>query len=216
MIKTVHFVRHAQGEHNVAGERDRKEYLREDLIDAVLSDKGKQQCSALLDKLDSADSNHVSKDAHLLVVSPMRRTLETALLGFKNHVDRIPWVALESLREKTGLHPCDCRLSVKELQEDHPHVCFRQIESESDPLYHQYDTREPEDHINKRALDFFKWLEQREESNVIVVTHSAYLQCMFLNVLNVQYGEGEKFVWFENCEMRSFDIELPTLKTIPH
>ena len=45
MKKTLHFIRHAEGEHNVVGEKDKSAYLREDLIDAVLSSHGFNQCS---------------------------------------------------------------------------------------------------------------------------------------------------------------------------
>lgn len=214
MAKRVHFVRHAQGEHNVAGEADRANYLKPDYLDSVLSPLGLEQCENLNAKL--REKNHLH-DADLIVVSPMRRTLQTATVCFRHHVGVTPFLALESLREQAGRHPCDNRLPISEHRPAFPHVNFDEIEHELDPLYPLYpDCREPAESINQRARDFFDWLLTRDEENIIVVTHSAYLQAMFLNVLNVEYENGEDFVWFENCEMRSFHLELPHLKAKPH
>jgi len=45
-------------------------------------------------------------ESALLVVSPMNRTLETAALCFPSLVHKIPWVALEALREQVGYNTC--------------------------------------------------------------------------------------------------------------
>jgi broad specificity phosphatase PhoE len=214
MAKRLHFVRHAQGEHNVAGEADRVNYLKDDYLDSVLSSLGMEQCAKLNSTLVEKQHLH---DADLIVVSPMRRTLQTATECFRHHIGKTPFLALEALREKAGQHPCDNRLPISEHRPVFPHVNFDEIEHEHDPLYPLFpDCREPDESMNKRALDFFNWVATRQEENIIVVTHSAYLQAMFLNVLNVEYEGEEKFVWFENCELRSFHVELPALKAKPH
>lgn len=106
--KKIHFVRHAQGYHNVAGETDPIfGYLREDLEDAVLTDLGKEQCRNLASSLDVK----FFKNINLIIVSPMRRTIETAIFSFPNQVKdkRITFLANELIREQTGMHPCDRR-----------------------------------------------------------------------------------------------------------
>ena len=51
--KLIHFVRHAQGHHNVAGEADWEEYKSEKYEDATLSELGERQCMDL--NIASAD-----------------------------------------------------------------------------------------------------------------------------------------------------------------
>ena len=100
--KVIHFVRHAQGFHNVAGEEDYSNYQSEDHFDAKLTPLGEQQCQHL-----SSRSSTLAPD--LVVVSPMTRTLQTASISFPNLVDNCPWLAIEHIREASGFHPCDRR-----------------------------------------------------------------------------------------------------------
>ena len=205
--KIVHFVRHAQGEHNVVGEVNHEEYKREDLEDAHLSELGRQQCQQLFER---SSQNRTVDDAELLVVSPMRRTLQTAQLSFPHLVGNIPWIALESVREQTGQHPCDRRRPVVEHQSDHSHVDFESIENETDPFYHLYpDCREPVTVVADRGRDFFKWLAARPERVIIVVTHSAYLRVLLTHVAAAHSDFHESH--FDNCEMRTYALDLSGL-----
>ena len=210
-VKTIHFLRHAQGEHNIAGEADPiGGYFRDDLLDAVLSPFGVAQCLAF------AESSILHKELDMVIVSPMRRTLQTAMQCFPEVVDSIPFIAVEEVREQTGLHPCDCRLSIDELRTNFPKVCFDQIENVEDPLYHLYSTeREPDSHVHARAHKFFEWLFQRKESNVMIVTHSAFLRCVFRSVLQVCVGSevlDNPTIQFANCEVKTVQLEYPSLK----
>lgn len=221
-VKTVHFLRHAQGEHNVAGAVDPVNgYLREDLVDAVLTEHGINQCKEVYEKYFVGSDKSMVSDVQLIVVSPMRRTLQTATHCFADHVENTPFVAVEHLREQTGLHPCDLRHPISEHVVNFPHICFKEVDDEDDPLYHRYSgIREPDEEVAKRVKDFFQWLMDREEDNIAVVTHSAYLRNMFRDVVQIEPPpsdeqkhqneiEHEKY---KNCELRSYEIELPGLK----
>jgi broad specificity phosphatase PhoE len=198
--KHIHFVRHAHGKHNEVGEVDYEQYKREDLIDAELTDKGLEQCQEL------RGVNQKYLKAQLVVISPMRRTLQTATQSFPNLVEKVPWLALECIREQTGLHPCDKRLPISYHQENYPSVDFSLIESEEDPLYPQYeDRREPHDEMDERAKQFLSWIKARPETEIVVVTHSAFLRGLFQRVL----FPNEPFNRFENCEARSFVMYFP-------
>jgi broad specificity phosphatase PhoE len=202
--KIVHFVRHAQGFHNVAGEEDYEAYKSEEFEDALLTVKGEKQCSDL-----NASAIH-GKNADLVIVSPMRRCLATASLSFPNHVGKIPWIAHESIREQSGLHPCDRRKPVSQHKVNFPHINYDLVEHDIDPLYYKYDGREDADNVTKRAFEFFEFLSTREEKEIIVVTHSAYLRHMFeQNIEMKDKGEEkERYGYFHNCEMKSYIITL--------
>lgn len=199
--KIIHFQRHATGWHNVHGEKKKTEYLREDLEDATLSDGGLTECAAVPD--ESAGG------AQLLLVSPMRRTLQTATLSFPHLVGQVPWLALECLREVTGMHPCDRRLPIPEHMETHPHVDFSLVEDEHDPLYQKYtdaNTREPDEDVMIRCADFLAFLQKREESEIVVCTHSAYLRVLFNHIFSDQAPDHK--TKYANCEIRSYLVSF--------
>jgi broad specificity phosphatase PhoE len=197
--KYIHFVRHAHGKHNEVGEVDYQQYQRQDLIDAELTEKGIEQCHEL------RKENHKFSKSELVVISPMRRTLQTASNILPELKDSIPWIALECIREQTGLHPCDKRFPISHHQENYPFVDFSHVDSDEDPLYHLYDAREPDEHLNERAKQFLTWIQNRSETEIVVVTHSAFLRGLFQRVLFPE----ENFERFENCESRSFVFYFP-------
>lgn len=201
--KIVHFVRHAEGHHNVAGKIDPLfGYRREDLEDATLTELGIEQCK------NFRESNTKSfAQAQLLVVSPLRRTMQTATHCFPHLKEEIPWVAVECLREMTGLHPCDRRLSITEHKKHFNHIDFSEIQEDADPLYYKYTLREPKADVTRRTQQFMEWLKERPETEIIVVTHHGYMMNLFHNSIKTTEPEKDDTP-FENCEIRSFTIRF--------
>jgi len=72
--------------------------LREDLVDASLTDLGLKQCSTLRSTQNVVKTVARSK---LVLVSPMNRTIQTAYACFHGLVN-CPWIAIESLREQVS------------------------------------------------------------------------------------------------------------------
>eukprot|EP01036_Dinobryon_divergens_P037286 gene37286-48748_t len=203
-FKSIHFVRHAEGEHNVVGEKDKRNYLLPAFEDAILSSVGVIQSETLANK--STLINSIG-NAQLVVVSPLRRALQTASLSFPYLIDRIPWIALECVREVTGLHPCDKRRPVSVTSTDFPHVNFEHLVSDEDPLYHLYsNSREPEEKVVERCREFMRWLSLRPEREILVVTHDAFLRTMFKKVVRT---EGELFPQYGHAEMRTYMLAIP-------
>ncbi len=202
--KIIHFVRHAEGEHNAAAKLDRLAYLRQDLHDPHITITGRQQCLLLQKKMLQ---HGVSAD--LLVVSPMNRTMETATLSFPHLLGNIPWIAVEHIRERTGLHPCDKRGTVEDYKKQFPHIDFSNLSSNQDPLYDKYILREPEEAIIARIYKFLQWLESRPEREVIVVSHDGYLSTLFSRAIKNVADDGKAFVKFDNCECRSVVMVFP-------
>lgn len=201
--KTIHFVRHAEGHHNVAGRKDPVfGYLREDLEDPTLTNHGIQQCKDL-----GKVSVDIVKNAQLVVVSPMNRTMETASHCFPQLVGKVPWVAMENVREQTGLHPCDRRKDITVHKETFHHIDFSNIVNDKDPLYSKYRFREPNADIAVRARHFMRWLKERPETELIVVSHHHYLQVMFHDIIR-SAEPAKDDVDFKNCELRTFVVKF--------
>lgn len=234
-VKIIHIVRHAQGYHNV-----NKEYREIRHLDARLTDHGLQQCAGLASKAPSLPENA------MVVTSTMTRCIQTALCSFPN-VKR--FLAHESIRETVNF-ACDQRRVISELQQDHPKVDFSHVKVHKDELWNSYDMMLGHDHsghresaqlykVAERGREFLHWLKGREETEVVVCSHEAFLRCILNwgqdggvplmpeqhlddrgeyaeNVPLFRYcgndGEFEAYMRrsYNNCELRSFLMTFPS------
>mmetsp|Transcript_203 Transcript_203/g.274 ORF Transcript_203/g.274 Transcript_203/m.274 type:complete len:253 (+) Transcript_203:129-887(+) len=203
--KTIHFVRHAQATHNEAKEIvGRAAYLDPAFHDARLTEFGKEQCL----RLKEEQAKVAGPDIQLVLVSPCTRATETALLAFQEHISSdVPWLALECLREKTGHNPCDSRRSVSELKQDFEHRIDYSFMKDDEDVYGKMmgENRETAEMIKERAYEFFSFLQSRPETNILVVTHSAFLFVLMDQVVRCNSDVSR---WFENCEMRTTQFAL--------
>jgi len=201
--KIIHFIRHAEGHHNVAGRADHEAYKLEEFADASLSPLGHDQCRAV--DLKYAD---ILKDVPLVATSVMRRCLQTASLCFPSLIDNgnTKWMASEECREQTGEHPCDRRRDTTEAKEGYSYIDFSEITEEHDPIWPLYgsEKREPDEACVLRGRKFLEWACARPEKELIACTHSAILARLIPYLIS-QDAEFNK-VYYENCELRSYII----------
>jgi len=184
-IKHMHFIRHAQGTHNV-----HQEYRKMEHLDARLTEKGKEQCRALAATIE-AERPYLF-DAELIVTSPLTRCIQTTLLSLDPILQKnrhLPVLANEWVRETVNYN-CDRRRTITEIASEHPRVNFEHVEHDHDPIWEAYEQRlggeypahreSAELHrVADRGRRFFAWLAQREERHVVVCSHAAYLRCLW-------------------------------------
>ncbi|KAG5251086.1 phosphoglycerate mutase protein [Salix suchowensis] len=225
--KTIHLVRHAQGIHNVEGEKDNNAYLSEELFDAHLTPLGWRQVDNLRKHVYECG---VNKKIELVIVSPLLRTMQTAVgvFGGERYMDGInapplmvenagksnhpaisslhspPFIAVELCREHLGVHPCDRRRSISEYRSIFPAIDFSLIESDEDVLW-RADVREKDDEVAVRGQKFLNWLWTRKEKEIAVVSHSGFLYHTLRGFGNDCYPsvKSEICTHFANCELRS-------------
>ena len=226
--KVIHFVRHAEGTHNV-----HQDYWADVHHDARLTDRGIQQCEAL------AERNHKLHRSDFVVTSTMTRCVQTALLSFPTLTT---FVAHESLRETVNFIS-DKRRLITEIANEFPKVDFSAVEHDDDPIWNAYVEklwddweylRESADlvQVAARGRTFFQYLKTCPPNEVVVCTHSAFLRC----VLNWGYGvplkppqtlggeaedhpvvrycgdkewEDSMRACYDNCELRSMVVVFP-------
>ncbi|XP_050210198.1 phosphoglycerate mutase-like protein 1 isoform X2 [Mercurialis annua] len=228
--KTIHVVRHAQGIHNVEGDKNYKAYLSPEYYDAQLTQLGWQQVDNLRKHVQTCG---LSKRIDLVVTSPLMRTLQTAVgvFGGEGYTDRMdalplmvanagnssraaissfnspPFVAVESCREHFGVHPCDKRRNVSEYQFLFPAIDFSLVETDEDILW-KANVRETTEELSARGLEFMNWLWTRKEREIAIVTHSGFLFHTFSAFGNDCHPLVKKEICtrFKNCELRSMVI----------
>ncbi|WIA10112.1 hypothetical protein OEZ85_010319 [Tetradesmus obliquus] len=203
--KVLHLIRHGEGYHNVAGRKDHSLYCSPEYLDAHLTEFGWQQAKALQQHIKASGIQ-----VDVVMVSPLKRALQTAVGCFGNHSSKPsngtpplmleyveqqgkvtahpavsaegcpPFVCYELCREHLGVHPCDKRSSFSELAAEYPAVDFSLLSDEEDVLW-QAGHRETKEEIKARGLAFMAQLLARPERNIAVVSHSSFLHFMMTN-----------------------------------
>ena len=176
MSKRVKFIRHGEAYHNIGIITG---------IDPKLTLKG------------IADSKNIDLEdfvPELILVSPFTRTLQTATFAFESLINKIPWIALDSLRERNGGDECDIMKPVDTKINLYPYVDFDNISdiSTHNTIGHIEQMRS----IINRCKELIDFIKHREESNIVVVTHGGYL----LTLCAVLKLEDKSL--FVNCEIR--------------
>ncbi|KAH8824452.1 histidine phosphatase superfamily [Flagelloscypha sp. PMI_526] len=167
--KRIYLTRHAQAEHNVAEDYE--------IHDAPLTAFGREQAARLYENT----KENIQKSAQLLVTSGLRRTLSTTLIGYPDLKARLeaegkPVVVLPQLQE-TNPYPSD-RGSDREVLESDPEFASKFDLSLLTPEWNKKEgfyASDPESLAN-RAKWVRRWLRDREEQEIVVVCHAAFLR----------------------------------------
>jgi broad specificity phosphatase PhoE len=226
--KLVHFVRHGQAYHNLiadlyrahgrsvdatggpASDPSSSPYTLPQVLDAPLTEVGRTQAKALR-------ATTAALHPTLLVVSPLQRAVQTALLAFgppapppphsHGHGHEPPhghghmrWVGSEMVREVSGRHVCDRRRPLADIHADFPTIDFSAVASEEDEPWDAVNREAPRA-VADRAYGFLLWLRGQPDTEVAVVSHSAILFTL-LNAA-VQCDSPALSTWFQTGELRS-------------
>lgn len=231
--KILHFLRHAEGIHNV----DRSLVKKMAAHDAALVANGVAQCEGL-----ARDGPTSALRPQLVVSSPLTRTLMTAKLcvpacssASNDGAPAVPLVALEHLRETVNFL-CDGRRSLSTIAAEVPGVDFTLCANDEDAIWRHYEEiygtqdefdglRETADlqALHKRAQTAVAWLGKRTETEIVVVSHAAFLRHLFgfghekgnLGALPQCFEYADAHVagfmraYFGNAEMRSVIASFP-------
>ena len=167
MNKSLYLIRHGKALHNELFEKIGSQAFRlPEGVDPPLIKEGIQQSI----ELGKTWTN--KKEIELVLVSPLMRTLETALNIFGKL--RTPIVCQEFLREyPMGQDTCNKRTDTDLLRQRFPRIDFTDIELETDTLW--TEKRETLDQLNGRLEIMKHYIEERPEKKIAIVGHSSYL-----------------------------------------
>lgn len=179
--KTVHFIRHGEGIHNVAYYLyDTAAYFMEEYRDPELTETGKDQ--AKLVRYTNLELQLVD----MVLVSPLMRTMQTADIIFKNHSNTY---ALSLIKEKLYEHTCNQSKSTKDLQPLFPHFKYDTIDI--DVLDSQNSNQKD---LQKCFFVLDQMLKQSEHTKIAIVSHHDFI-CEFMKF------KLDKPVYLKNCEI---------------
>lgn len=163
----LYLIRHGKSLHNELFERmGTKAFRIPDVIDSPLINEGHQQ------SIDLGKNWEKKNEVELVLVSPLMRTLETAVNIFGD--TQIPIVCQEFLREyPIGEDTCNKRSDTNTLIQKFPTINFSDIHFKTDTLWSE--KRESMEGLNERIRKMITYLEKRPEEKIAIVGHSSFL-----------------------------------------
>ena len=177
----LYLIRHGEGEHNVKKDGENnwtKLYPR-------LTKKGKEECRMIGEEIRD-------KKIDLILVSPLRRTLETGSIIFRGR----EMLVKEEIREYVK-NKCDMMESKVEIEGEYNHVDFSLMGNEVN------NEIEKEEDLMSRTKIFMDWLKKRKEKNIAIVGHGLFIE-NFLKMYEKKVGNK----WLKNGEMREMDLSV--------
>ncbi|KAI3322383.1 phosphoglycerate mutase-like protein [Xylariaceae sp. AK1471] len=185
MPPTLILIRHAQAEHNFT-----QNYS---IHDPNLTYPGRQQCAELRKGLME---DPLAQQAELIITSPMRRTIQTAL-------DTVDWLIEKGVKieadadwQENSAKPCDTGSEISKVAEEFPSIDYSTVDpvwpDKTSPAGSQYHYTKTA--IIARGQAALKKLYERPEKVIIVVSHSGFLRV------------GVTGCWFFNADYRIFDF----------
>ncbi|CAH0050560.1 unnamed protein product [Clonostachys solani] len=188
MAPVLILVRHAQAIHNLKQDSS--------IHDPSLSDLGILQCARLEAHLKTELPAEMVENIGLILVSPMRRTIQTALRSMDWLLHKgVPIQASAGWQENSD-HPCDTGTPISTLKEEFPQIDYSSL----DPVFPEKNSQAADRYrynrqaILARAQTCLGELYSLQAKAVIVVSHSGFLR------------QGVTGCWFDNADYRIFDI----------
>ncbi|KAI0407553.1 phosphoglycerate mutase-like protein [Xylaria palmicola] len=185
MPPTLILIRHAQAEHN-----ETKDYS---LHDPSLTELGREQCAELRKGLME---DPLAQQAELIITSPMRRTIQTALSTVDWLVEKGVKIQADAHWQENSAKPCDVGSAISKVADEFPEVDYSTVDpvwpdktSSAGHEYHYTKTA-----ILARGQVALQKLYSRPEKVIIVVSHSGFLRL------------GVTGCWFFNADYRVFDF----------
>jgi broad specificity phosphatase PhoE len=185
MSKNLYCIRHGLAEHNVNYLKfGCKTFYDPNFVDTSLVEEGFKQAVNL------GETWLNKKDIELVVVSPLKRTLQTATEIFKDL--SIPIISFELAREyPIGGHTCNKRSSKEYLMITFPKINFDNIKEGEDYLWDS-EKEESIHELDLRINTFKKFIENRPEKNIALVSHASFIgQLKDNHIKYIENGEEE-------------------------
>ena len=157
--------------------------------DPPLTQRGFAQCQELSQRLHSLP--YIDDNTRVLV-SPMRRTLQTVRLGLDFLISRGVPVEVSPDWTETSTNPCDVGSTLEALEVEFPDFNFDQVYPEWPLKTGKYAFTQSA--IAARGLECRLYMKSRPEKVIIAVSHADFLHGGICSTI------------FRNAEYRIFDF----------
>jgi broad specificity phosphatase PhoE len=148
------------------------------------------QCDELATHLEN--ELPLAQKIELIVVSPMRRTLQTAQQGLGWLIKRGVPVVLRPEWQENSDNPCDTGTDISTIAKEWPQFDWSTVDPQFPAKTGVYEFSRQG--LQERGIAARKWLRSRPEKVIAVVSHSGFLRV------------GVSYKKYENGDFRIFDF----------
>ncbi|KAF4657863.1 hypothetical protein FOL47_008286 [Perkinsus chesapeaki] len=225
---TVYFLRHGEATHNVASRTRPANVSREDIFtdpcyqDAELTDFGRQQA-----RMAGAPVGVRCAKKVRLICSTLRRTIETAAIvsePWREHLAGDSVIVTDWAREQCGLHTCDTRPSLSQVEANAKEFFGPEIGIEMKGDGHEMDVmtaehpRETREEVDQRVRNLVALIREDLQENqwsddvvYVIVSHASFLRHFFslLDLYEIRLRR------MRNCEWRTASLSLTVPRESP-
>jgi broad specificity phosphatase PhoE len=128
----------------------------------------------------------------LIVISPMRRTLQTAQQGLGWLMERGVPVILRAEWQENSDKPCDTGSPISDMAKEWPQFDWSVVDPTYPAKVGLYEFSKTG--LTQRGIAARKWLRERPEKVIAVVSHSGFLRV------------GVSYRMYDNADFRIFDF----------
>ncbi|KAF4665739.1 hypothetical protein FOZ61_010546 [Perkinsus olseni] len=225
---SVYFLRHGEATHNVASRTRPANVSREDIFtdpcyeDAALTEFGRQ----LAREAEAPEGVRSAKKVRL-ICSTLRRTIETAAIVSEQWRDLLAGrsvIVTDWAREQCGLHTCDTRPSLAQVEANAREFFGPDIGIEMKGDGHEEDVmtsahpRETRQEVDQRVRNLVALIREDLDENqwgddvvYVIVSHASFLR-HFFSLLDLYDIELRRM---RNCEWRSERLSLAVPRESP-
>lgn len=159
MPPTVHCIRHAQGYHNLSPENEHK------YRDPDLTELGREQCRRLRDCFPYQD------DVEFILVSPIRRTIQTALIGLEPAIQKKGLkLRLVPRAQETSAKPSDTGSDLHTLRDEFGD-CLDSERMDDNWNKNVGEWKMDSESIERRVVELRKYIHGLNYNQVVLVAH---------------------------------------------
>lgn len=205
MVYRLHVVRHAEGIHNPLHDKT--------IPDPPLTQKGIEQCERL------SEIFPFKQDVGLVLASPLKRTVQTALFGFQQTLDEkyynsdVPGsgrpqgaqLILEPYLQAHSSRPCDTGSCQSILRLEMPHLPWNELSfdplfpAKEGPYATDADSLRQRGHMLHKTLEqHFTALAESDRPDIVVVSHGGFMRYIVL----------DNEVVIDSARWRSFNVSF--------
>lgn len=157
MAPILHCIRHGEGYHNLSQEKRQ-------IHDPSLTEKGEEQCRA------SCKAFPYHDNIELIIVSPLRRTIQTALLVLEPEFKRGMVALAMPDAQEVSADPCGRGSDPDTLEAEYPkRVDFRHVKDSWNTKEGRWEVKN--ETLEKRTRELRQFIRARPEKEIALVCH---------------------------------------------
>lgn len=181
--KNIYLIRHGKASHNIGFDMyGEQAYFNIFYTDTDLIEVGQEQAMQLSKNIGTIFNDIFKKNDYKIVVSPLKRCINTALIAFKEfNIPKTNFICIENLIEYPLGHTPNKKMSKNTLERFYgDKIDFTDVNTKEDTIWNE-NMLETEDNFKSRIKSVEDKISGFKETNIFIISHTTFLTEFILN-----------------------------------